>query len=408
MKVLLVSPYYQNIWEPLWAGYLISYCKHHNSDVEFDFCHGNFDTTPEILRKAFMSDVVAFSATSPTINGAVELARRIKSKNPKIVTVLGGWHVTTSEDYFDCFDHYIFGEGEKVFSALLRGEYAPFIEVCTLSAVDFDELSWPDRKAIHQERHLQSCYEMSGERIISLQSRRGCPMSCVFCAEKCMTGHNVRVRNPEDVLDELDFIRSCYTFDKFKFVDPTWCYPKTAAYDFCEAKIKRGNTKPWEAMGHAAFLDKDILKLMKEANCCQINVGVENGCQSILNDMNKGVTVEKIKKVFKWCHELDLEIRGFFLLGMPNESFDTVNQTFDLIKEIRPDVFGMTILAPYPGTDFYDKRKYSNVDWSYVDEYSNKIWRTKNFTNDDLKRIQKVFYRAFKDIVAPHMVDFFE
>jgi len=214
---------------------------------------------------------------------------------------------------------------------------------------------------------------------------------------------NVRVRDPEDLLDEIDSVYTDYEIDMFKFLDPTWVAPIKAVYGFCEAKIKRGNHLPWEAMGHAAFITKDMLIIMKEANCKQINIGVESGSLALLKDMRKLVTPKKIKKVFRWCHDLELEVRGFFLLGMPNETLKTAEETFNLAKEINPDVFGMTILCPYPGSDFYDPIKHANVDWSKADEYSNDFWETKYLCNDDLKRIQKVFAKAFKDKIPTHM-----
>lgn len=409
MKVLFVSPFYGNVWEPLGIGYIISYCKKHNLGVEFDFCHGNFDDNATIVNKGVNSDIVAFSATSPTVSEALRLAKAIKEKNPNVKTILGGWHSTCLfGESFPYIDYSIEGEGEYYFSTLLTVLVNPHVTKQPYKYLYFDELPWPDRKAIKQERHLELCYQMCGLRIGSFQSRRGCPMECAFCGECNMTEHNVRVRDPEDTLDEIDAVNTDYHIDMFKFVDPTWCYPKSAAYDFCSSKIRRRNNLPWEAMGHAAFLTKDLLKFMKESNCKQINIGVESGNQQILNDMNKGVTKEKIKKVFDWCHELGLESRGFFLFGMPNDTLKTAEETFDFVKEINPDVFGMTLLCPYPGTAFYDHGKYHNIDWSKADEYQNDFWRTDNFTNDDLKRVQKVFYKAFKNKIAPHMKDFFK
>ncbi len=403
MKVTFITPFYHNIWEPLGMAYLIAYCKKYVPGLEVEFCHGNFDSNYYTLWKAIKADVVAFSATSPCYKNALELAQRIKEHpGSKTKTVLGGWHASAIDDYdFPFMDHIISGEGEKPLAWILNGECEQFM---TGVPMEFKDLPWPDRAAIKQERHLDQCYKMCGLRIASFQSRRGCPMNCAFCSEHCMSGGaDVRIRNPEDLLDEIDSVYTNYKIDMFKFLDPTWVHPIKAVYDFCEAKIRRKNHLPWEAMGHAAFLTKDMLKIMKEANCRQVNIGVESGSQKILNDMRKGVTVSKIKKVFKWCHELNLEVRGFFLIGMPNDSLKTAKETWDLAKEINPDVFGMTILCPYPGSDFYDPEKHKKINWSKADEYGNDFWETKHLCNDDLKRIQCVFAKGFKDKIAPHM-----
>ena len=407
MKVTFVSPYYQNIWEPLGIAYIIAYCKNHTSGIEFDFAHGNFDDDGTILKKCLESDIVAISTTTPTSDYALRLAKTIKSKNVSIITVLGGWHPTTiprEDHYFHNINISVIGEGEAIMPQIIRDEIWQPSTITSKDYLSFDDLPWPDRAAVKQERHLDLCHRMCGLRIASFQSRRGCPMNCAFCGEHCMSGDSkVRVRDPEDLLDEIDSVYTDYEIDMFKFLDPTWVAPISAAYDFCQAKIRRGNHLPWEAMGHAGFITKDLLALMVEANCKQINIGVESGSLALLKDMRKGVTPKKIKKVFRWCHDLDLEVRGFFLLGMPNETLQTAEETFDLIQAIEPDVFGMTILCPYPGSDFYDPIEHADIDWSKADEYSNNFWKTKNLCNDDLKRIQGVFAEAFKDKIAPHM-----
>ena len=216
-----------------------------------------------------------------------------------------------------------------------------------------------------------------------------------------MTNNNVRVRDPEDLMNEIEHTFNKYNASMFKFVDPTWCYPKSAARDFCLEKIKRKNDFQWEGMAHAAFIDKEMMELMKESGCKQINIGAESGSQKLLNDMRKGVTVSKIKKVFKWGKDLGINMRGFFILGMPEESEETLEQTRQLIRDIKPDVFGMTLLTPFPGSEYY-KEEYKDLDWSGCDEYSNDFWRTKNFSNKDLKKIQSEFNNEFKDTLVPH------
>ena len=97
------------------------------------------------------------------------------------------------------------------------------------------------------------------------------------------------------------------------------------------------------------------------------------------------VSVEKIRKVFEWSREIGLERRAFFLIGMPNETVTDIHLTEKLISEIDPDVFGVTILCPYPGSDFYDPETMKYYDWSVADEYSNPYWKTRHLSNQDLR-----------------------
>ena len=195
-----------------------------------------------------------------------------------------------------------------------------------------------------------------------------------------------------------------YGITKFKFVDPTWCYPKWWTKDFCTTKVAwegAANKLSWEAMVHASFIDKQSLELMKYSDCHQINVGCESGSQRILNDIRKGTTVNKIRKVFKWGKEVGLEMRAFFIIGMPNENINDVVDTIELIYDIDPDIVGITILCPYPGTHFYS-REFNDVDWGEADEYSNTFWNTYNFSNSELHKIQEFISGLFEEKLPAH------
>jgi radical SAM superfamily enzyme YgiQ (UPF0313 family) len=405
IKVIMVAPYYHNIWEPLGLGYLASYLKKHIKDIDIKFFHENFDDPMEFHKAAIYADIVCITSTTPTFRRAKQLATGSKYVNKKIKTIVGGWHVTALPQTITDIDHIVIGEGEKALCDIIQnGSQYPIIKGTKLQ---FEDLPWPDRELIRQDRTLALCESHGSGRIGSFQSRRGCMMHCSICAEKIMTGwynskkNPVRVRDPEDLLDEITTVNNKYNLTRFKFVDPTWCFPKKAAYDFCEAKLKRDINLPWELMAHAAYLDEDLLKLMKRAGCDQINVGCESGSQKILNDMRKGVTVEQIKKVFKIGKSLGINMRSFFILGLPNETRETIEETRQLAREINPDVFGITILCPYPGSDYYADY-YKNEDWSKADEYSNDFWSSIHFSNAELKEIQKEFEDEFRDKLNWH------
>ena len=397
MKISFVQPQFKNIWEPLWAGYIKAFCEKYY-DFEAEFFHGNFDSENKIVDNCRTSDIVAISCTTPTYKKGLNIAGKIKHLNPNVKIAIGGWHVTATKDIEYYVDHIIVGEGEVGFLGLLAGFNVRLID---FGYTEFKNIPWPDRDFINQNRTLDLCERQCGKRILSFQSRRGCPMNCTFCAESCMTYNNVRVRDPNDLLDEIEYAFDKYDANYFKFVDPTWCYPKSAAKDFCLEKIKRGNKFLWEGLGHGAFIDKELMELMKESGCNQINIGCESGSQKLLNDMRKGVTVSKIKKVFKWGKELGIDMRSFFILGMPNESEKTIEQTKQLVREIEPNVFGMTLLTPFPGSDYY-RDEYKDFDWSNCDEYSNDFWYTKNFSNKRLKEIQADFNKEFNEVLVSH------
>jgi radical SAM superfamily enzyme YgiQ (UPF0313 family) len=408
MKITLIEPKYFNIWESIGLAYIAAFCKKNfKGSLDVDYYQGYFDSDEKILLEARDSDVVAFSCTSPTFQHGVRLARRLKELNPGVRTVFGGFHVSALGEKVeeDCIDQVIVGEGEKAFLRILEGNTDRI--VCGEPA-GFDEMPWPDRDVIRNYRTIDLCQQMIGRRIASFQANRVCPFRCIFCAEKTVTGpfsrrtNPVRSRSITDLLNEIEFIAKKYNLDYFKFVDATFDTSPEYVIAFCEEKIRRNLPLEWECMIHASIATKDMFPLLKRANCNQINVGCESGSPKVLRDMKKGTTVDKIKKVFRWAKECGLERRAFFLLGMPTETKEDILMTERLVEEIQPDVFGVTILCPYPGSDLYDHTKMKDIEWEMTDEYSNDFWSTEHFSNRELKTWQQYLTNKFKDKLAWH------
>jgi radical SAM superfamily enzyme YgiQ (UPF0313 family) len=401
MKLVLIQNYYNNIWEPLWSGYLSSYIKkNYNGELDIEFYHGNFDKEEDIINATSKADIAAFSATTCVFQSVIESAKKIKAINKKVRIVLGGFHVTSTKISPDqVVDQIIIGEGETGLLEVLNGNTGKIIYGKMLP---FSQISWPDRELFNESRHLDYCEKVCNQRILSIVSKRGCSHSCAICGEKEMSHNNVRYRDVNDTLDEIEYCKKKYNINYFKFADPTWIEKdSTQTIDFCEEKIRRDNKLPFQCMLHSAYITKDILSLLKRANCDQIAIGCESGSQKILNEINKGTTPQKIRDVFKWGKEAGLDMRGFYITGNPLETKETIEETRQLIIDTDPNIFGMTLLCPYPGTKYYQD-EFKNCDWSKQGEYDNDIWSTPNFTNHELKSIIKEFNNEFKNKLVSH------
>jgi anaerobic magnesium-protoporphyrin IX monomethyl ester cyclase len=409
MKVTLIQPKYFNIWEALGLAYIGAHLKKEfPGKLDLKFYQGNFDDDSIIIEDAKTSDVVGFSCTSPVFKPALHLAQSIKEINPGVRTVFGGFHPSAIPN--DCLeedavDQVIVGEGEEAFLSILLGENAPLVQGERFRGLN--EI-FPDRTLIRNIRTVDLCEQQIGKRITSFQSVRVCPFRCSFCAERVVTGiynrndNPLSERNPVHLLDEIELVAKELNLDYFKFADATWNTSIEKVTAFCEEKIKRKFKLPWDANVHASFADKEMLRIMKAADCQLINVGVESGSQRILNDMKKGLSVKNVRNVFRWGKELGLERRGFFFLGMPNETEEDIRLTEKLVEEIQPEVFGVTILSPYPGTNYYDPETMKDYDWTFADEYSNPYWRTQHFSNAEIKRWQAYLTDKFSNNLSWH------
>jgi len=400
MKVTLVRPFYFSIWESLACGYIGSYLKafYHQEPLELQFFDAFFDNDEKIIEGAVDSDFVAFSCTSPQMKHALLLASRIKQENPKVKTVFGGHHPSSLPDQTKLYpqaDMVVVGEGETGLKMVLQ--YKKNMIYIPRPIPDLDIIPFPDRKLIQQERTLALTEKNDGERIASMLSGRVCPFHCVFCTgDHDVFGNVVRKRSVENVLAEMQQLVSQWDIDFVKFADAEINTSTNWIQKFCRQKIKQHINVEWGANIHARIMDNPTLQLMKKAKCREIWVGCETGSPRILKESRKGITIKMLENVFKWAGEAGIIRRAYFMVGFPSETRKDFDMTLELAEHIDADVYGMTILCPYPGTMLYSE-KLADIDWSEADEYHNDFWRTEHFTNEELKQLQAEFTEKFKD-----------
>lgn len=400
MKIVFIQPKtnFGNTWEVLNIGYMTAFLKQ-KGYYDIKFFSGFFDSDEEIIEGCQNADIIGFSCTSPQIKHGLQLAEKIKNTNNWIV--FGGVHPSAlPKDTLinKCVDTVVIGEGELAILKLVEGNRNPIIQMPYIK--NLDELPFPDRYIIKQERNIQQAYKDNGIRIASIFSSRGCPFQCVFCASHCVWTRKVRFRSVVNIVDEFEQVVEDLKLDFIKFSDDTFGLKKDWMISFCQKKIERKITTPWGCNIRVNTIDEKMLKWMKASGCKEVWAGVESGSPKILQDMKKGITVEKIKWAFKATKEMGFFRRAYVLLGMPNESYKDIKMTEELIDEIEPDQVGFTILAPYPGTEFYNPKIHKNVDWSLVDEYGNQLTRTKYLTNSELVAEQKRLVKKFQDVIT--------
>ncbi len=409
MKIVFVQPnvgFKGHTWEALGIGYIVAYLKkYYTGDLDIDFYSGFYDYDEQIIEAGRNADIIGFSCTSPQYKHGLNLAKQIKTPDNHIV--FGGIHPSALPDSVskeECIDAVVTGEGEKAMLKLVedvaKGANIHKRRYAVKYIENLDELPFPDRATIKNERNILQAFHDEGVRITSVLSSRGCPFRCSFCCSRVLWPHKTRFRSSTNILDEVEELIRDRDIQFLKFADDTFTVSKQKVIDFCKLKMIRGISIPYGANAHANTIDEEMLRYLAESGCRELWYGVESGSPRILKEMHKNTDVSRIKTVFKLTKEYGMKTRAYFLLGMPNETTEDIEMTERLCDELQPDIVGFTLLAPFPCNEYFDCETMADWDWSLVDEYGNDWVRTETITNRELNNIQQRLVTKYQNIAT--------
>jgi hopanoid biosynthesis associated radical SAM protein HpnJ len=189
---------------------------------------------------------------------------------------------------------------------------------------------------------------------VSLYTGRGCKSRCTFCLwPQTVGGHNYRVRSPGHVAEEIRLLKSYYPqVREIFFDDDTFTDNLPRAEAIARELGKMGVT--WSCNAKAN-VPRDTLKVLKDNGLRLLLVGYESGNQQILYNIKKGMRIEVARKFTQDCHELGIKIHGTFILGLPGETKETIEETIRFATDINPHTIQVSLAAPYPGTFLYNQ-----------------------------------------------------
>jgi len=193
---------------------------------------------------------------------------------------------------------------------------------------------------------------------VSLYTGRGCKSRCTFCLwPQTVGGHNYRVRSPGHVADEIRLLKSYFPqMRELFFDDDTFTDNLPRAEAIAKELGKLGVTWSCNAKANVPY---ETLKVLRDNGLRLLLVGYESGNQQILHNIKKGMRIEVARKFTKDCHDLGIKIHGTFILGLPGETQETIQETIKFATEINPHTIQVSLAAPYPGT-FLHKQAVEN------------------------------------------------
>jgi radical SAM superfamily enzyme YgiQ (UPF0313 family) len=220
---------------------------------------------------------------------------------------------------------------------------------------DLDRMPWPDREAIDHQPYLEAWKTHHGASSINLITARGCPYRCNWCSH-AVYGFTHRRRSPARVADELQWIVERYAPDQVWYADDvfTISHPWLAAYH--SELRRRGLHRPFETITRADRLQTAAAAAaLRELGCYRIWIGSESGSQRILDAMQRGVSVEQVRRACALAQAQGQQGGMFLMWGYEGEEIEDIAATVEHVKATRPEIFFTTVAYPIKGTGYYDK-----------------------------------------------------
>jgi radical SAM superfamily enzyme YgiQ (UPF0313 family) len=220
---------------------------------------------------------------------------------------------------------------------------------------DLDSLPFPDREAIDHGVYLAAWKQHHGASSVNLITARGCPYRCNWCSH-AVYGYSHRRRSPENVADEVQGIVERYDPDQLWYADDVFTISHPWLAEYAADLERRGIHRPFETITRADRLQTDeSVELLRRLGCYRIWIGSESGSQRILDAMQRGVSVEQVRRSIERAHAHGIQVGMFLMWGYEGEQLEDIAATVEHVKVSKPDVFFTTVSYPIKGTGYFDK-----------------------------------------------------
>ena len=392
MKILLIYPYFLekrlhledvNV-VPQGVFYIAALLKKHAYDVEILNWHHINTSRQEIISELTEKnpDVIGFSILHANRWGGIDIAQIAKQINPKVKIIFGGIGATFLWEHFlthfPQVDFVATGEGEYSFLNLIQCLQAGE----TQKIERIEGLAYRKNGQVIRNQDAQPICDLDQLPIPSQYFRyehilltRGCAASCDFCGSPQFWGRQVRFHSADYFVEQLSQLAGQGT--RFFYIsDDTFTINARRVIEICQKIIQAKLDIQWAAISRVDMITADILYWMRKAGCIQISYGVESGSEKIRKLLGKHISQQQICQAFELTQQYGIMARSYFIYGCPQESWQTIEQTIELMNAIKPLSAIFYILDLFPGTALYD-------DYKRRDNVSDDIW---------LSRIEDIMY----------------
>lgn len=330
-------------------------------------------TVEDVLKIAKDYELVIMHTSTPSLANDVKCAEAIKAQNPDVQVGFIGAHVAVLPEQTlrenKIIDFVCRHEFDYTCKELAEGKSWDQIKGLSYRDQNGNICHTDNRELIHDWDAMPSVLPIYARDLditkyfigyllhpyVSFYTGRGCPAKCSFCLwPQTIGGHQYRTKSPEVVGREMEEAKAIFgdRVREYMFDDDTFTIDKHRAIAISEHMKRLKLT--WSCNARAN-LDYDTLKKLRDNGLRLLLVGFESGNQEILNNIKKGIKLEVAREFVKNCHKLGITIHGTFIIGLPIETRETIEETIRFACELSPHTIQVSIAAPYPGTELYQQ-----------------------------------------------------
>lgn len=222
----------------------------------------------------------------------------------------------------------------------------------------------------------------------------GCPFNCTFCIPGTL---KFKLRDVDNVMEELEYI-AALGIGEVLFQDSSFGANLAHLDELCRKMIDARLNIIWMCQSRVDIIDEKRIRMMKEAGCHSIQFGVESGDERILQTMSKGITLDQTRQAFSLCRKFGITTNGFFIIGMPGETEQTVLKTIEFAKELKCDVAAFSLPMPHPGTKLGEAIRSNGTvltEWDLFDDVSHPNVGTGDLSMEKIWELRNRAYREF-------------
>lgn len=386
-RIMLITPPYHSgvvesagVWLNVGFVYIAGSLRQAGYDPYIYDAMSHWHGYEEIEKKItdFKPDVVATTAFTAEIVEALKVLKLTKGLNPEITTVIGNVHPTFCyeeilKEHHQYVDYIVRGEGEITLVELL-GALNAGGDISKVKGIAYREnggvVVTPPREYISNLDELPMAWDLIDWPIYTykpmensvlgiVSSSRGCNQQCSFCSQQLFWQRQWRARSAEHFVDELEYLRDVHGVNVVMLSDETPTLSRERWERILDLKIERGiDTKLLlETRVDDIVRDEDIMWKYKEAGVDHIYVGVESTSQATLDMFKKNIKVDESRRALEIINEYDIVSETSFVLGMPDDTKESIRNSVELAKYYNPDLAFFLAIAPWPYSEIYPELK---------------------------------------------------